>query len=116
MICICSPLCCLPSRRTFSTVNAVTPSGASTHSTSLLYICLRLIALSSLVFSSPFPSLPPSLLPVSVASYSNPLGFQTSPAQKMDANLMGAFSGILPIFPSNRITDVSAAVTAVLRY
>uniref|UniRef100_A0A3P8NMJ1 Microtubule-associated protein n=1 Tax=Astatotilapia calliptera TaxID=8154 RepID=A0A3P8NMJ1_ASTCA len=32
-------------------------------------------------------------LSVSVATYSNPLGFQTSPAQKMDANLMGAFSG-----------------------
>lgn len=103
MICVCSPLCCLPSRHT------------STQSTSLLYICLRLIALS-LLLSSPFPLLPPSLLPVSVATYSNPLGFQSSPAQKMDANLMGAFSGILPIFPSNRITDVSAAVTAVLRY
>ncbi|XP_063340423.1 microtubule-associated protein 4 isoform X8 [Pelmatolapia mariae] len=32
-------------------------------------------------------------LSASVASYSNPLGFQTSPAQKMDTNLMGAFSG-----------------------
>lgn len=38
----------------------------------------------------------PSLLPASMAGYSDPLGSQTSPAQMMDPGQMEAFSGILP--------------------
>lgn len=86
---------------------------------SLSLLHLPQLRLPSHIFSPSFLPLLffPSLLPASMAGYSDPLGSQTSPAQMMDTGRMGAFSGILLIFSSDtqqRCISINAATTIVI--